>query len=162
MPSRKFASWPQPNRTIEWIEPLSGESIFAPAALLVLWTAVMTVVVIRARIKAVRGGQVEADYFRDFPTSHTLPGRLVILDRHFHNLLEVPVLFYAAVPAAVILGAASPLMTGLAWAFLASRLVHSAIHLTYNNVLHRLAAFSAGMAIVAAMWVLILSAALNA
>jgi hypothetical protein len=40
----------------------------------------------------------------------------------------------------------------LAWAFVASRLVHSFIHVGANNVVHRLFAFGASFATLAAMW----------
>ena len=41
----------------------------------------------------------------------------------------------------------------LAWAYVAFRLAHTAVHLTSNNVMHRLAAFGLSMAVLAAMWV---------
>jgi hypothetical protein len=50
-------------------------------------------------------------------------------------------------------GRADAVQVGLAWVFVASRYAHSFIHLSYNNVLHRFAAFAIGLLILLAMWV---------
>ena len=70
---------------------------------------------------------------------------------NFRNLFELPVLFYLAI--AVMLNSAAvtlPLLI-LSWAFVALRIVHSAIHCSYNRVMHR---FSVYMASAIALWVL--------
>jgi len=41
----------------------------------------------------------------------------------------------------------------LAWLYVASRIAHSLVHLTYNNVIHRLAAFSASNLVLLLLWV---------
>jgi hypothetical protein len=41
----------------------------------------------------------------------------------------------------------------LAWAYVALRIVHSAIHLTYNKVLHRLGVFALSNVVLVALWV---------
>jgi len=41
----------------------------------------------------------------------------------------------------------------LAWGYVALRIAHSAIHLTYNNVFHRLSAFAASNVLLVALWV---------
>ncbi len=41
----------------------------------------------------------------------------------------------------------------LAWAYVARRALHSLIHLTYNNVFHRLAAFAAGNVVLLVIWI---------
>src|SRR5436190_10685821 len=53
------------------------------------------------------------------------------------NLFELPVLFYVAALIIFQLRAFDGLYFALAWAFVALRYAHSAIHLTYNDVLHR-------------------------
>ena len=67
---------------------------------------------------------------------------------NFRNLFELPVLFYVALVVADRLGMVDGISLGLAWAFVALRVVHSAIQVTYNKVMHRLAAYvSGGMAL---------------
>jgi hypothetical protein len=41
----------------------------------------------------------------------------------------------------------------LAWGFVALRFVHTAVHLTYNHVVHRLVLFAAGNVVLASLWV---------
>jgi hypothetical protein len=41
----------------------------------------------------------------------------------------------------------------LAWGFVIARVLHSLVHLLYNDVLHRLAVFSVGVIVLGAMWV---------
>ena len=68
------------------------------------------------------------------------------------NQFELPVLFYAAAGFAMIVGAADVTMVALAWAFVASRIVHAAIHIGPNKVRWRGPVFILGFLIVTAMW----------
>jgi len=72
------------------------------------------------------------------------------------NQFETPVLFYALVGIAIFLGATSIAMQVCAWGYLASRLGHTWIHVTSNNVVHRFYAFAAGIAFLIAMWLQVL------
>lgn len=56
------------------------------------------------------------------------------------NLLELPVLFYVVGLMLYVTAGASSLVLALAWSYVALRILHSVIHLTYNKVVHRLAA----------------------
>lgn len=70
----------------------------------------------------------------------------------FRNQFETPVLFYALV--AIALGTAHiPQWLPLcAWVYVGLRLLHALIHLSYNNVQHRLVAFLLGFALLQGMW----------
>ena len=74
---------------------------------------------------------------------------------HFRNLFEVPVLFYAGACVALALSLHSDVLVGLAWAFVALRIVHAAIHLTYNRVMHRFSVYVASCVPVWAFWVVL-------
>lgn len=63
---------------------------------------------------------------------------------NFRNLFELPVLFYVALVVADRIGMVDGITLGLAWAFVALRIVHSAIQVTYNKVMHRFAAYVTG------------------
>jgi len=80
-------------------------------------------------------------------------GRAGILSNAFHNQLEMPVLFYAAVAFALLADAADWEMQVFAWAFVAFRIVHAAIFTTYNVVMHRAMAYLASNIALIAMWV---------
>ena len=68
------------------------------------------------------------------------------------NLLELPVLFYAACLTASMAAVITPLLHGLAWAFVGLRIAHSLIHVSYNRVMHRFVVYVLGALSVFAMW----------
>jgi hypothetical protein len=70
------------------------------------------------------------------------------------NLLEAPLLFYLACVLLFVTAGGSPTALALAWAYVACRLVHSLIHLSYNRVAHRLIAFAASNGVLVALWLL--------
>lgn len=105
-----------------------------------------------ARVNSVRAGQVGAKAFRlmdgDFPEKVRVTTRL------FNNQFEVPVLFYVGTLAYLVLGLAeSGVGLVLAWLFVVSRFVHAYIHITYNHLLHRIAAFWFGVMAVMGLWI---------
>lgn len=71
---------------------------------------------------------------------------------NFRNLFELPVLFYFALVVAALTGQATPVVLGLSWAFVAARVLHSAIHCTTNKVMHRFRAFLFGVFVLMALW----------
>ncbi len=71
---------------------------------------------------------------------------------NFRNLFELPVLFYAALFVAALAGQVTPITLALAWIFVALRIVHSAIHCSYNKVMHRFYAYVAGGMALFALW----------
>lgn len=72
---------------------------------------------------------------------------------NFRNLFEMPLLFYLAVLLSLLLFIQDTLLVQLAWAYVALRGIHSAIHCTYNRVLHRFVAYLASSLVLMLMWV---------
>jgi hypothetical protein len=70
---------------------------------------------------------------------------------NFRNLFELPVLFYLALTVAAISHQVGTPVLILAWLFVALRVLHSAIHCSYNKVMHRFPVYLAGGA---ALWLL--------
>ncbi|GJM08662.1 MAG: membrane protein [Lysobacteraceae bacterium] len=68
------------------------------------------------------------------------------------NLFEIPVLFYVACLTAIVAGAVTPLIQGLAWSFVGLRVAHSLIHISYNRVMHRFIVYVLGALCAFAMW----------
>ena len=75
---------------------------------------------------------------------------------NYANQFELPVLFYAVVAFALITKGADLLMVLLAWLFVATRLVHAAIHVGPNKVRWRAPAFGLGFVILGLMWLKLL------
>lgn len=112
------------------------------------------------RIKAIKSGKVRISQFRT--NSGEIPTDIVQAARNYSNLFEVPVLFYLAGVITIAMDVQSAMLIIFAWAFVLCRLIHSWIHLTYNNVIHRLWAFMAGNFCALVMWgLLLLSHATN-
>ena len=71
---------------------------------------------------------------------------------NFRNLFELPVLFYLAMVVAAQNAQVNWLMLGLAWTFVALRVLHSFIHCTYNKVIHRFYAYFFGGVVLWSLW----------
>ena len=69
---------------------------------------------------------------------------------HYQNQFEMPVVFVAACLTVHVAGLVDLPYLVIAWAWVALRVIHTAIHLTYNRVYHRFLVFvaSAGVLIV--------------
>ena len=123
--------------------------LFALAAL----TFMVLLLIPFARARAARVGEVAATDFRH-GESPSVPPRVSLPNRNFMNLLEMPTLFYAVCLMLFVTGGSDATTVTLAWFYVALRAVHSAIHLTYNRVSHRLSAFTLGNIALAALWVI--------
>lgn len=128
-----------------------------PMFALVVFTYVILLVNLLWRVQAVRQKQVSVKYFRTFDDGDA-PAHIKAGTRHYANLFELPVLFYVAGLASMALNVVSPLLLVLAWVFVACRVVHAAIHMSYNHVGHRAIAFWIGSMVTLAMWVVLVDA----
>lgn len=71
---------------------------------------------------------------------------------NFNHLFEVPVLFYLLCAVAIGSGHIPAWLPALAWLFVLSRVMHSAIQCTYNRVMHRFAVFLGSFLLLLVMW----------
>ena len=132
-------------------------AIFQPMIVLVLWTFVVLLLIPRARFKAARERRVGAADFA-LGESENVPAEVRLPNRNFMNLLETPVLFYVACLTLYVIGKVDTWAIALAWAYVVLRIAHSLIHLTYNNVIHRLRVYALGIVPLVALWVRIMVA----
>jgi hypothetical protein len=129
------------------------ELIFLPMGALALLTFAVLLLIPFRRFRAAFAGQVRAEDFR-YGESVRVPAPVSIPNRNYMNLLELPVLFYVVcVLNYVTSPTVSALTLALAWAYVALRALHSLVHLTYNNVMHRLAIFAASNFALLVLWV---------
>jgi len=127
--------------------------IFAPmGALAFLTFSVLLLIPIR-RFQAGARGQIVRDDFK-FGESASVPGHVSIPNRNYMNLLELPMLFYVGSLMFFVTGKVDAVVLGVAWLYVALRFVHSAIHLTYNDVMHRLVPFATSNVVLTVYWVL--------
>lgn len=125
-----------------------------PMVAMVLLTFAAGIYMLSTRIRAVRQGAVKMSYWR-VQRGGEPPEAVLKAGRHYSNLFEMPVLFYAACVTALALGLEGRGLLALAWVFVAARVVHTLIHLGYNNVNHRLAAFMLANLALLGMWALV-------
>jgi len=126
--------------------------IITPVFCLVILTFIMAFATGISRIISVRRKDINPKYYI-FMSGDTPPDYVQKLSRNFANLLETPILFYLLVVLVITLEIDSALMVKLAWLYVFFRLVHSAIHISYNQVIHRFIAFLLSMLTLLAMWI---------
>jgi hypothetical protein len=71
----------------------------------------------------------------------TLPARVRWKADNYNHLMEQPTVFYAVALSLAVLGEGSGANATLAWAYFASRVVHSLIQATVNKIEVRFAVF---------------------
>ena len=131
-----------------------ADILYPMAALAMLTFAVLLVIPYR-RFKAAFARQVVADDFK-YGESKNVPPEVSIPNRNYMNLLEMPLLFYVACITLYVIKSVDAGSLYLAWGYFALRVFHSAVHLTYNKVMHRLTLFALSNVVLAVIWVRIL------
>lgn len=126
-------------------------SIVWPAFALVALTLAVVFRLARQRFAAARAGRVDPRYYKVF-RGEGEPADVAATARNLSNLYEMPTLFYAGIAIAFAAGRSGTLLVALAWAYVALRCVHCAIHLTINKVIWRFRAFAASMFVLLAFW----------
>lgn len=129
------------------------ELIFFPMGAMALLTFLVLGFIPARRFRAVFAGRAKAEDFR-FGESPAVPGDVSIPNRNYMNLLELPILFYVGGLMYFVAGRVDQAALIVAWLYVALRAIHSLIHLTYNNVLHRLTAFALSNFVLMAFWIL--------
>ena len=124
--------------------------LFPMIALVTLTFAVLLLIPVR-RFRAGIAGQIKYDDFK-FGESARVPPEVSIPNRNMMNLLELPLLFYVACLVYLVTGSVDGYGLALAWLYVGLRLVHSAIHVTYNRVRHRLIAFALSNVVLVMFW----------
>ena len=126
-----------------------------PMFAMVLFTLVIGIIALKTRIASVKAREISPAYFQlmQGKSEKPIPERVQVTTRALNNQFEVPVLFYVIATVSLALDQVTTLSIAAAWLFILSRVVHSWIHLTYNNVLHRMAAFWVGLLLVLTLWI---------
>ena len=129
-------------------------SILYPMFSLALITFIIGPLLLVTRINSVKAGIVPMEYYEIFQGGQP-PANVIQTTRHWSNLFEAPTLFYVVCILAILLQVDSLLLTGMAWAYVSIRVLHSLVHLTYNRVSHRLSMFLTSQVILITMWIIV-------
>ena len=130
-------------------------AILGPVIALVAWTFAILLLLAYRRVSAGLRGQV---HIREFALgeSDKVPLRLVLANRNYMNLLELPLLFYVGALMVLASRPARFAQLLLAWSYVVLRVIHSIIHVTHNRVVHRFYAFLFSNLALLAFWALLL------
>lgn len=124
-------------------------NILYPVFVLVLLTFLMVLWMAKERYGALTRKEVKAE-----PGARPVfTGRAGQVSNAYHNLLEMPLLFYAVIAFAMHTNGDDALMILLAWIYVAFRIAQALIHATYNKIPHRFLAFLASVIVLGIMWV---------
>jgi hypothetical protein len=127
--------------------------ILIPLLVQVLLTFTVWVYMYSWRIPEIRRKSIDPQRLQDRAAAHELLPDSASASNNLKNLFELPVLFYAAVLLSLVLMIQDPALVRLAWGFVLLRIVHSAVHCTYNNVTHRFIAYALSSLFLLFMWI---------
>jgi len=128
-----------------------AEQIFYPALALIIGTLAFTAMMGLTRLKAARSGSVDYRIFKVYRNKENMPDTMLKISNHYDNLMTMPVLFYLLVIMIFVTENVDKAFIILAWTYVATRLVHSFIHLGQNHPLKRFFAFGVGVMILLVM-----------
>jgi hypothetical protein len=124
--------------------------LLLPAFIHVGWVYLIAVRMGAAKRRAVREGQVKlGDVAVD---NSRWPDGVRKINNNYNNQFELPVLFFAILPLLIMLVKVDWLQVALAWVFIASRILHSLIHMGANVIMQRGLAFVLGFFAIGLMW----------
>jgi hypothetical protein len=119
-------------------------AMLQPVAALLAWSLVMLVWMYATRIPAMIKADIDLKNRvggQGSDLDGILPREIQWKAHNYNHLMEQPTLFYAACITLALLGVASQLMLGLAWAYVGLRVAHSLVQSTSNRIRYRFALF---------------------
>jgi hypothetical protein len=125
--------------------------IFPPLLAMIAMVAAVWVRLYVDRIGELRNNRISA---QDISTSRQMAERLTNTNAadNFKNLFEMPVLFYVFCLTIFVTQSVTAVFVGCAWLYVLLRIAHSAIHCTYNKVLHRFAVYAVSSLLLFMLW----------
>ena len=130
---------------------MSNHAIFLPALAMVALTFIVLAVMFRRRVAQMQRDRIHPQKVATSQQAAALYTDVAPAD-NYRNLFEMPVLFYLALVVAALTGQVTTVVLVLAWAYVAARVLHSAIHCSYNKVMHRFRAFALSVFVLLMLW----------
>jgi hypothetical protein len=132
---------------------MTDHGMIAPVLALAGWTFVMWVWMYATRIPAMQRARIDLDVLSRTGARLELPPEVSRVADNYNHLHEQPTLFYAVALAAQAGGVTDATSVGLAWAYVATRVVHSLVQATRNVIPVRFAVFALGSLVLFALLV---------
>jgi hypothetical protein len=128
--------------------------LFAPAIALVLWSLVMLAWLAGSRLPALTKAGIDMGSVvggRGADLEGVLPDRVNWKAHNYTHLMEQPTIFYPTIVILALVGADTTTNVGLAWAYVAIRVVHSLVQALWNRVAVRFTLFALSTAVLATL-----------
>ena len=124
---------------------LTASPILLPIIALVLWTLIMQGWMLLARIPAMTSQNIDiSEAERTSDLAAKLPKQVMWKADNYNHLMEQPTIFYATALALALAGLGVDLNLMMECVYVGSRVVHSIVHSTTNNVPIRFGLFVIG------------------
>jgi hypothetical protein len=130
---------------------MNETAIFYPVAAMVLLVIVVEFFMIRERMSEMKTRKIGFEKVASSTQMSQVLENTRAAD-NYKNLFEMPVLFYVLCLALFMTQSVSQGFIWAAWAYVALRVLHSGIHIGYNNVMQRFSVFALSMWVVGSMW----------
>jgi hypothetical protein len=132
---------------------MSFKPILLPLLVQILLTFVVWIYLYAWRLPEILRKGIDPQRLQDRAAAHALLPDSANPSNNLKNLFELPILFYTAILLSLLLMIQDPMLVRLAWGFVLLRIVHSAIHCTYNNVNHRFVAYAISSLFLLLIWI---------
>ncbi len=121
-----------------------------PTLAMIFWIFVVGVILALRRKTAFTSDAVRPHEVTVSTECYPVPARLA--SANFTNQFETPVVFFALIMLAMETGATGYVMAVLAWLYVATRVVHTLIHIGPNKLPLRGAVYGIGVLALFCMW----------
>ena len=132
---------------------MNQAAIFYPIAAMMALVMLVTCLMLKERVNEMKVRKINPKKVATSTQMAQLLENTRAAD-NYKNLFEMPVLFYALCVALFATQLVSQGFLWAAWAYVALRVLHSFIHIGYNNVVQRFSVFGLSMGLLAGMWVM--------
>lgn len=125
--------------------------LMGPVIALVLWSLAVLVWLYVKRLPAMSKAGITPDKAQDKAVLNTLPLDVQAVANNWGHLMEQPTIFYATCFALHVIDQTGEVNIGLAWAYVALRVLHSLIQNTANVIMARFLVFALSSVVLAVL-----------
>jgi hypothetical protein len=138
---------------------MNQSALFAPMLVTMLLTLVVWVYMYARRIPFIQKSKLRPDQLTAAELTRLSPPGVLNPSENLKNLFEMPTIFYGVVLYLYVTGQGDSTYLTVAWVFAIFRILHSAVHCTFNVVIVRFWLYFVSSI---ALWFMVVRAALAA
>lgn len=116
---------------------MKPQAIFGPFFAMLFLTLLVWIYMYIRRIRFIRANNFSAEELSPLVFARLSPPEVANPSDNLKNLFEIPVLFYALVFYLFVTNQVDAIYVNAAWVFVIFRVLHSAVHCTFNLIMLR-------------------------